>query len=570
MEASKSNRKSGFKNSSILQMPRAQILDVLAARRAGLKIKGDAIWDSALAFFDRLEAAENTAGLFEDSQLKPYQKHGAQWFYDLYHLHLGGILADEMGLGKTIQALAFLYQLQIEEKLGRSLIIVPTTLIGHWLSESERFYPDLRMFRFEPKASSSSAIAEPHFQGCVLVTYGLFLEHETFFSSLQWNLQIYDEAQNLKTLSAKRTSLAKSLPARVKFALTGTPFENRLEELFSLVDLVVPGALGSLRDFRARFVTSVAADTSKKENFDELRQILKPIFLRRTKAAVLEQLPPKTESKVMIPFETRQLKLYRDVALSANSSVQAQIEKLGEARSQIFMLTALLRLRQICSDPASLPNTDYPLLAPKLVEAVDLIERIISNNESILVFTQFLSTYHRLKALLSEKQIENFGIHGSLSSKAREAEIKAFTNSPNPSVFLLTLKTGGVGLNLTKASFVVHIEPWWNPAVENQATDRAHRIGQTKAVTIYRMIVQDSVEEKIEILKTRKSELFESIVESSAEAETNEQISGRLTKKDFDFLLSSSHQDSSTAPRSLTPSIPAWSSEGPRGQDLSL
>jgi SNF2 family DNA or RNA helicase len=345
---------------------------------------------------------------------------------------------------------------------------------------------------------------------------------------------VFDEAQNLKNITTKRTSAARSLTAQFKICLTGTPMENHYGEFYSLVDILVPGSLGRIEDFRRQFVNT---DLITKDEMDDLKLKIKPLMLRRTKREILDQLPEKQETKVSIAFEERQKEIYRDIALSYNQRVQEVMAAQGEASVQLQMLTALLRLRQACSDPAALPNTKYDKVPPKLEALVDSLKEIVESGESALVFTQFLQTLKHTAEVLKGVGIAVFVLHGGIPTKQRQKVLADFHHHQGGAVLLMTLKTGGVGLNLTKASYVFHLEPWWNPAVENQATDRAHRLGQNKAVQVFRYIMHESLEEKIELLKDRKDKKFQTLFNSTEqEADLASDGSG-LSKQDFDFLL---------------------------------
>ena len=510
----------------------------MALRASGVSVKGGKQWQEICAFYDSLgeTRAETPPPPTLHAELKPYQKQGVRWIEDLYRLKLGGILADDMGLGKTVQALAFLENLRVSKELGATLILVPTSLTYNWMAESKRFTPELPVRNFQAKdAASLSAFFENHPHGILICTYGLFTEHQSVLEKVPWNIHLYDEAQNLKTLSTQRTTAARRIPARFKLCLTGTPLENHLGELYSLMDLVVPGSLGDYRAFKEKFVTKIGVPD--KDALAYLRLKIKPLVLRRTKSEILKELPPKTESAITLPFESKQKHIYRDIALSWNERVRESIRSQGEAKSQLMMLTALLRLRQVCSDPASLPNISYEETPPKVRLLVDSLEEITDSGESALVFTQFLGTLARIKGELAKAGIPHFSIDGGTSRPERERILAAFHESSHGTVLVMTLKTGGVGLNLTKASYVFHIEPWWNPAVEDQASDRAHRIGQEKPVQVYRYLMEESVEEKITTLKTRKAQQFNAlfgIVESESDVANESQL---LTQQDFELLL---------------------------------
>jgi SNF2 family DNA or RNA helicase len=526
------------KTDRIYKLPKHYTLELLALRNTGVKVKGGPIWDQIVKFYETLNEARPPLDLPPSfkGELKPYQHRGVQWVNDLFRLGLGGILADDMGLGKTVQTLVFLEMLRCTNELGHSLIVVPTSLTYNWFSEGKKFTPELPLHIFQSKElSKAKEFLEQNPNGVLISTYGLLAEHEEFFNTFRWNIHIYDEAQNLKTITAKRTTVSRKIAARFKLCLTGTPLENHMGEFFSLMDLVVPGSLGPFDQFRKTYMQSYAPEPDR---IQYLKSKTRPLVLRRTKSAILKELPQKTESTVKIPFSEKQLAIYRDIALSWNSRVRAAITEGGESKSQLIMLTALLRLRQVCSAPSAIPNVVYTETPPKLTLLTDNLKSIIETGESALVFTQFLGTFDLIAKELRAANIPFFTLHGKVSRKDREIQLQKFQEHPSGAVMLMTLKTGGVGLNLTKASYVFHLEPWWNPAVENQATDRTHRIGQTKPVQVYRYIMSESVEEKIEVLKGRKSSQFNALFSDVETAqELGEGGAFTLSQTDFEYLL---------------------------------
>lgn len=540
LSLSQGPKRGNKKQDRIYRLSKHYTLELLALRSTGVKVKGGPIWEQICAFYDTLGADRPAIPLPKSfkGDLKPYQNRGVQWIHDLYKLGMGGILADDMGLGKTVQTLVFIETLREAGDLGHSLIAVPTSLTFNWFSEAKRFTPDLPVHIFNSKElSQAKEFFANNKHGILITTYGLMAEHEAFFSEVRWNMHIYDEAQNLKTITAKRTTVSRKIPARFKLCLTGTPLENHMGEFYSLMDLVVPGALGPFDQFRKNYMQSYAPDL---ERMQFLKLKTKPLVLRRTKSSILKELPPKTESTVKIPFSEKQLAIYRDIALSWNSKVRQTIVEKGENKSQLIMLTALLRLRQVCSAPGAIPNVTYTETPPKVSLLIDNLKAIVETGESALVFTQFLGTFDLLAKEMKKAGIPFFSLHGKVNRKDREIALRNFQELQTGGVMLMTLKTGGVGLNLTKASYVFHLEPWWNPAVENQATDRTHRIGQTKPVQVYRYIMSESVEEKIEVLKTRKSSQFNALFseeESAIEAQNSESGGPSLSQKDFEYLL---------------------------------
>ncbi len=524
----------------IYKLPRHQTLELLSLRASGVPLRGDHEWKKLCDFYDNLgtstpsiEIPSSVEGL-----LKPYQILGVQWLRDLYELRLGALLADDMGLGKTIQTLTFLEILRSQNELGQVLIIVPSSLIFNWQQEIEKFTPKLPFMIFAGKnADMMSKKMGSGDQMLVITTYGLLMEHGDFLSQYKWRVAIFDEAQNLKNMTTKRTSSARALTAQFKICLTGTPMENHYGEFYSLVDLLVPGSLGPLSDFRRKFVNT---DMITFEEMRDLKLKIKPLLLRRNKKEILSELPEKQETKISIAFEEKQKEIYRDIALSYNSRVKEAIESVdtnGQASVQLQMLTALLRLRQACSDPAALPNVKYPHVPPKLSTLLESISEIVESGESALVFTQFLQTLEHTAQIIRDAKIPVYTLHGAVPTKQRQKILAEFNANPGGAVLLMTLKTGGVGLNLTKASYVFHLEPWWNPAVENQASDRAHRLGQTKAVQVFKYIMHESLEEKIELLKDRKDKKFLALLDPAEKVKDVQATSNALSKEDFNLLL---------------------------------
>ncbi|HRK09052.1 MAG TPA: DEAD/DEAH box helicase [Pseudobdellovibrionaceae bacterium] len=544
---------------TFFQLPRSRALELLALRASGIDIQGGERWKEICEFYDRLDQLREPLQLPDTfkAQLQPYQMTGVQWLDDIRRLGLGGILADDMGLGKTVTSLAFLEMERCRGRLGPTLILVPTSLTYNWLSEAARFAPELRLHLFNSRDPEGlldfvrqswelpNNSADRH-SGVVISTYGLVQENVDIFRQVKWDIAIFDEAQALKTITTKRTTAVRQLDAGFKICLTGTPLENHYGEFYSLFDLCVPGALGELPAFRERFVNPVRV---MRDDLDELKQRTKPLLLRRTKQQVMSQLPEKREITLKLPFEDEQRRIYRDIATSYNRQIRDRIANEGEGKTQLQMLTALLRLRQVCSDPSGVPGVQYQQEPPKISTLIDAITEVVAEGASALIFTQFLATFQRLRDALQAAGVTHFDMSGQDSRVERERKLRAFEEHDGGAVMLMTLKTGGVGLNLVKATYVFHVEPWWNPAVENQATDRAHRIGQTKSVQVYRYIIQDSVEEKIEILKELKSKRFDALfgvtAENVQELETTPtekdeigQGNNRLSQKDFEFLLS--------------------------------
>jgi superfamily II DNA or RNA helicase len=524
----------------VYRLPRSQALELLMLKAQGIDVQGEGEWRRIFAYFEK--------GLGTDkiqlpdtmwNALLPHQQEGAQWLHDLYQLKLGAILADEMGLGKTFQVLAFLVSLHQKNELKKSLVVVPTSLVYNWMDEKKKFAPELplQIFHSAQKEALKETLANP--EPLVLVaTYGLLNENPDFFQSQEWNILIFDEAQNLKNITSLRAVSARKLRAQFKACLTGTPMENNYLEFFSICDLVVPGSLGGVDDFRKEYFNREVSNDSLRE----LRLIARPLLLRRTKAQVKLSLPEKTLHKVSLPFAAKQKDIYKKMAMTFSRQVEDLVQVQGERKAQIAMFAALMRLRQICSDPAAVPGVVYDEQPAKVEHFLSSLQEHLENQESVIVFTQFLSTLNRIERELLKIKVPTFTLQGNVSAKERLRLISAFQDSGEPGVMLMTLKTGGVGLNLTKASVVYHLEPWWNPAVENQATDRAHRMGQTKNVKVYNLLIEGSLEERIADLKLKKQGSFDRLFGSQERAdeaaeETGFEGSSSLTKDDFIYLL---------------------------------
>jgi len=521
-----------------IQLPRHGMLDVLAMANQGVELELDPESQKLLEYYRHLgKQATAASEIHSQIELKSYQLIGVQWIWDLYQMGLGGILSDEMGLGKTAQVLGFfelLKRRQAESK-SASLIIVPTSLLHNWTYEAKRFFPDLNLQILgsgkEIRAQLAAEI-KPH--TVFVSTYGLMYEHRDVFLTLKWNVIVFDEAHQLKNITAQRTGVARQLKARFKLAMTGTPLENNLVEFYSLFDLILPRGLGSLSHFRKLYVDEHSL--FRAAQMEHLRLRSRPVLLRRTKESVHLELPEKIETLVPLEMEKRQKDLYRSVAMQFNTEVLSVIDKEGEASAQLHMLSALMKLRQICSHPGVLKSVSYTGIPPKLEYLATMLPDIIESGESVLIFTQFRKTMELILPHL-KKVAPTFCLHGGMSSEERRKTLNDFSNLDKAGILLMTLKTGGVGLNLTKASYVFHLEPWWNPAAEDQATDRAHRLGQTKTVNVYRLLMQDSLEERIQEMKARKQKMYAALLSEDFADDLDIQGGQGLTKDDFSYLI---------------------------------
>jgi superfamily II DNA or RNA helicase len=452
--------------------------------------------------------------------LRPYQETGVRWLHFLSQLGLGACLADDMGLGKTIQVISLLL---VQKKLsggrsGPALLVMPASLLANWKSEIERFAPSLRIRvahpSREPLEELASAATEPsRFVAgfdAVLTSYGMLVRQE-WFTTVPWSLVVLDEAQAIKNPGSRQAQVVKRLRAETRIALTGTPVENRLTDLWSIFDFLSPGLLGSHAAFR-EFVKRL--DRRPEEPYAPLQQLVAPYLLRRIKTdrSVISDLPDKTEVKVFCPLARKQAALYGQAVQELASSLAgaAGIERRG------LVLSFLLRFKQICNHPAQwLAADEYPPEeSGKFVRLQGLCEEIAARQEKALVYTQFRTLTEPLARFLQS----SFGrpglvLHGQVAVKRRQRLVDEFQREDGPPFFVLSLKAGGTGLNLTAASHVIHFDRWWNPAVENQATDRAYRIGQKRNVMVHKFICQGTIEERIDAMIGEKTTLAEEILE---------------------------------------------------------
>ncbi|NHZ99561.1 DEAD/DEAH box helicase [Massilia sp. CCM 8734] len=457
-----------------------------------------------LAGFDGVQAVAPPRGL--QATLRSYQQEGVAWMQFLREFGLAGILADDMGLGKTIQTLAHIL---LEKEAGRldrpALVVAPTSLMGNWQDEAARFAPSLRVLLLHG-ADRTERFGEMANCDLVLTTYALLPRDEAALLGQEFHLLILDESQYIKNHRSKAAGTAALLRARHRLCLTGTPLQNHLGELWSQFHFLLPGLLGDEKQFNSDFRKPVERDGDAGRNAFLTRRI-KPFLLRRTKDHVAKELPAKTDMLREVTLAGAQRDLYETVRLAMDKKVRAAIASKGVARSQIVILEALLKLRQVCCDPRLVAMSGaHKSAAPsaKLAELTGMLEELLDEGRKILVFSQFTSMLALIEDELRARNIPYALLTGD--TKDRRAQVAAFQDGKVP-VFLISLKAGGVGLNLTAADTVIHYDPWWNPAVENQATDRAWRIGQDKPVFVYKLIAKDTLEEKIQEMQHRKAAL---------------------------------------------------------------
>jgi len=444
-------------------------------------------------------------------QLRPYQADGVAWLQFLRGAGLGGVLADDMGLGKTVQTLAHLALDQAAGRFDRpALLVCPTSLIPNWTREAARFAPSLRVLPLHGK-QRKERFGEIAAHDLVLTTYPLLARDQAVLTAQPWHAVILDEAQAIRNPKAETSRIAARLGAEQRLCLTGTPLQNHLGELWALFDFLAPGFLGAESTFRKLYRTPIEkhGDAARQ---DALRRRVRPFLLRRSKEEVARDLPPKTEIVEPVEMETGQRAIYEGIRLAMHAKVKTAIASRGLARSGIVILDALLKMRQACCDPRLvkvLAAQKAKAGSAKLERLLELLGVLTGEGRRALVFSQFTSMLALIEARLHAADIPYLLLTGE--TKDRETPVRRFQAGEVP-VFLISLKAGGVGLNLTAADTVIHYDPWWNPAAEDQATDRAHRIGQDKPVFVHRLVTLQSIEEKMELLKERKRALVATVL----------------------------------------------------------
>jgi superfamily II DNA or RNA helicase len=464
------------------------------------------------------------------AELRPYQKDGFSWLVFLHELNSGGILADDMGLGKTVQAIALLVWAKSKYKRKLNLVVAPTSVVPNWEREINKFAPGLKTVVWQGPNRSQRA-PELEKADVMITSYALLRRDEELLQALDLRYVILDEAQHIKNPMSQTARSAKKLGSERRLALTGTPIENRLSELWSIFDFVSPGLLGSLKTFEDRIARPI--DRGDMETAQRLRATIKPFIMRRLKRDVAEDLPDKIEQEMIVPLAEEQSKLYKQVLGQVRKSVLSEVEKKGVSKAQIQILAALTRLRQVACDPRlmKLPDTDFDADdSGKLGALREIIDEAVDGGHRVLVFSQFVEMLNHIRAALDADGVQYEYLDGS--TKDRIERVDRFNEETGVPVFLISLKAGGTGLNLTGADTVVHFDPWWNPAVEDQATDRAHRIGQTKNVNVYKLIAAGTVEEKILELSAKKRELVSNVLSTEGSP-----LKG-LTKADVENLFS--------------------------------
>ncbi|MDU3018383.1 DEAD/DEAH box helicase [Clostridium perfringens] len=455
-----------------------------------------------------------------NAELRPYQKEGFKWINEITDLGFGGVLADDMGLGKTLQIIAFL----LSQKKSKSIVVVPTSVIYNWMDEFEKFAPSIRIGLVHGSKSKRDKVLRDFKRGLgikieesnlkeksyekydvLLTTYGTLKNDEKAYENLSFDYCIIDEAQNIKNPTAQATLSVKNIKSRCNIALTGTPIENNLMELWSIFDFVMPGYLFTKERFRERFILD-------ESNLSELKSLITPFILRRLKEDVLSELPEKLEKKYLVEMKGKQKQLYSFYIKAIKNQLNENKSSEKSGRDKINLFAYLTKLREICLDP-SLVVPDYTGGSSKLTVVKEIVKDASESGKKILLFSQFTSVLQKIEEDFKKEDISYLYLDGGTSAKDRVERVKKFNEDSNIKVFLISLKAGGVGLNLTSASVVIHFDPWWNPAVEDQATDRAHRFGQENKVEVIKLVAKDTIEEKIVLMQEDKRELIQSLMD---------------------------------------------------------
>ena len=454
-----------------------------------------------------------------NATLRDYQVDSLNWFETLDYLGFGGILADEMGLGKTIQTITFL----LSKQNRKTLIVTPTSLIHNWKSEFEKFAPSLSVgISHGLKKERLNIIKNINDFDVILTTYGSLRNDIEEYEKLHFDYCIIDEAQNIKNPLASSSNAVKAINASNKFALTGTPIENNLLELWSIFDFIMPGYLYSLTKFNAIFIKD-------PEQVENLKRMIKPFILRRTKSQVIKELPPKIEKEFYVEMGKTQKNTYGIYV----EEIKKRLQEKKDIKNKITIFSYLTKLRQLCLDPSIIVE-GYKGKSAKTDTCLEIVKDYIEKDNKILVFSQFTSVLKNIGKRLDKNHINFYYLDGSTSAKDRISLVDSFNNNQEIKVFLISLKAGGTGLNLTSANTVIHFDPWWNPSVENQASDRAHRIGQKQVVEVIKLISKGTIEEKIVELQQKKSELIHDMIDGNL---NNSNVLSSLSEEELIDLL---------------------------------
>ena len=522
-------RKKKKGDQELVRVPRLQILDWLLLRSHGVEVRlapDDARLLDNLLNFSAIPSRPLPQQLVVT--LRHYQVDAWHWLAFLYEHRFGACLADDMGLGKTVQGITLLAGIISGELPSTAppgtphLVVAPPSLLFNWEAELARFLPSARVMLYTGSGRSTAEFAN---HDIIITSYGIVQRDCALLAEQRFDVLIFDETQVVKNLHAATTNAVRMLKGSFALALTGTPVENHLGEYFAIMDLCLPGLLGSREEFSRTLSREGAVGTAR------LIGRTRPFVLRRTKQLIASELPPKIEMDIPLELTTKQRVFYQRTIEEVRGQIKEAYESHAPTQARIIALTAILRLRQICLAPAlALPGAGDA--SPKIDFLAEQLTELRDEGHSALVFSQFTSYLDLIETGLKKQGFTCLRLDGSTPVPHRKKLVQAFQESTEPTVFLISLKAGGKGLNLTRATYVYHMDPWWNPAVENQASDRAHRIGQTEQVTITRLIMRHTIEEKMMALKAQKLQLYRAILEEGTDGG-----GAGLTRDDFDFLL---------------------------------
>ncbi len=512
LQLSESNLKTG---KVTVPKYRAMYLDTFLKNGGQLTVEKDRSFKSIVRNMKTIEDSDYEAPLSLKPVMRSYQKNGFLWLKTLRENGFGGILADDMGLGKTLQVISLLLMEQHEWKSGakecrRSIIVCPASLVYNWKKEIERFAPELDAVIITGNIAEREALIRATKPGQILITsYDLLKRDVECYKDIVFAIQAIDEAQYIKNAGTQAAKGVKQITAAFKLALTGTPIENRLSELWSIFDYLMPGFLYSYKKFREEIEVPIMVN-HEEEKMERLKKMIRPFILRRLKSDVLKDLPEKLEENRFVKLEGEQLALYEAHVTQLRNALNKTTEKEFNSNKMQF-LAELMKLRQVCCDPGLLYD-EYNRESAKAELCMDMIANAIEGGHKVLLFSQFTTMLDRLAVRLKKAGISYYMLTGSVNKEKRMEMVESFQNDDVP-VFCISLKAGGTGLNLTAADIVIHYDPWWNVAVQNQATDRAHRIGQTNVVTVYKLVTQGTIEEKIMDIQEKKRKLAEQVLE---------------------------------------------------------
>lgn len=508
---------------------RALYIDSLKSKK---NIHTNNLFNSFIDNFEKYKNVELNLDKKDYNILRDYQLDGIKWLKSIYKCGFGGILADEMGLGKSLQTIMLIKEILKEKKDSKILIVSPTSLVYNWELEFRKFAPKLKFVSVQDNKTKRLEIFNKKDEYNIFITsYGLIRNDNDEYEKMNFELCVIDEAQTIKNYKAQMSREVKKIKANTKIALTGTPIENNLTELWSIFDFIMPGYLNNILVFQDKFkIKEIDKDTKKV--LESLQKLIKPFILRRKKKDVLKSLPEKIENNIYIELPNKQKKLYLKVLNDTKKEMDNLINIDGFNKSKLQILSLLTKLRQICIDPQVLYE-NYDGESIKIEELINIVKENIESGHKILIFSSFKRILERVSEEFNKENITSYMITGTTKVKDRGQLVEKF-NKDNTNCFLITLKAGGVGLNLTGADVVIHLDIWWNPAVENQATDRAHRIGQKNKVNVIKLVTKGTIEEKILELQNKKKDLSDNLLDNNLETNSI----NNLTEKDIKNLLS--------------------------------